>query len=202
LAESRLVLKINPQSLGRLRRGNRAKPVGPLAQKRRLLLRIGLAMPRSRTQVGISQPMEQVIHAGQRAKQVKLLGQDPLHVFAAKRTDFVLGRRPGVETLADLLLLLERERQSRLAAATIVEPREAVFVVAPHPTLADAARQADGHRHGGRRPAFAAKNHNSQPLGTIGVLLNSLEPLQLRERQVILHVHRHLPGKSPRYHDG
>lgn len=141
--------------------------------------------------------MEQVIDAGQRAEQVELLGQDPLHVFAAERTDFVLDRRPGVETLADLLLLLERERQSRLASATIIEPGEALFVVTPHPALANATGQTDGHRHGGRRPAFAAKNHNSQPLGAIGVLLHSLQPLQLGERQVILHVHHNLPGKEP-----
>jgi hypothetical protein len=146
--------------------------------------------------------MEQVIHAGQRAKQVKLLGQDPLHVFAAKRTDFVLGRRPGVEAPADLFLLLGREREPWFATATIVEPRQPVCVVATHPALADAAGQADGHRHRRRRPAFDAEDDNPQPLGAIGVLLHALQPLQFAQRQMILHVHRHLPGKSPRYHDG
>ena len=51
---------------------------------------------------------------------------------------------------ADLFLLLGRERESRLAAAAIVESRQALCVVPSHPTLANATGQADGHR-GGRR---------------------------------------------------
>lgn len=67
--------------------------------------------------------MKQMIYARQRAQEAEFLGQDPLHIFAAKRTDFVLGRRPGVETTADLFLLFRREREPRLAAVAIVESR-------------------------------------------------------------------------------
>jgi hypothetical protein len=53
--------------------------------------------------------------------------------------------------------------------------------------------QADGHRDRRRRPAFDSEDHNPQPLGAIGVLLNALQTLQFAVRQMILHVHRNLP---------
>jgi hypothetical protein len=76
-----------------------------------------------------------MIHAGQRTEQVELLSQNPLHILAAERTDFVLGCRPGVETLADALSFFRRERESRFAAATIVESRQSLVVITTHPTL-------------------------------------------------------------------
>jgi hypothetical protein len=136
--------------------------------------------------------VKQVIDAGQRAEQIELLGQDPLHVLAPQRTDCVFLRGAGVETLADLFLLLRRKRKSSFAATAVVQSRQAFFVVPPHPTLADATRQTDRHRHRRRRPPFDSKNDDPQPLGAIGVLLDSCQPLQLRQRQMILHLHRNL----------
>src|SRR5690606_557846 len=110
---------------------------------------------------------------------------------AARANRVDLGR-PLVDPRVHDRFVIGCERGPRLLAAAVHQPRHSVGVVTGDPTMADSPRKTDRHRHCRGGPAFGREDHYPESPSSISVLLDTLKPLKLLERQMFSNFHRNL----------
>ena len=104
-----------------------------------LQLRIGLAMPWTRTKTRKPQTMQKFVDRRQRSENTKLLDENSFDIAAPQRANTIFRQRTDLQPRTDLLLLLRRKRATRLAAPLIFQSLPAESVLSLHPALAHPA---------------------------------------------------------------